>query len=82
MRSGENAIKNHAYALTIEAGADHFSVRGCFRLNPHRMACHVTVYGIPTTGPLVDCSFYGHAFWQGHSRRIHLGDTRPVCRAE
>lgn len=78
--TARKAIQNHAYELTIQTSADHYSVSGCFRRNARRVACHVTVYEIPANGQLVDCSFYSHAFYVGNSRRVHLGDTKPICR--
>ncbi len=80
IQAAKHAIAKHAYQLTISTGADHFSVTGCFRISTHRVACYVTVYRIPTQTEYVDCSFYSHAFWQGTSRKIHLGDTKPACR--
>lgn len=80
--TAKRAITNHAYQLTVEDNADHFSVSGCFRVNKKRIACHVEIYGLPSNGFLVDCGFYSHAFYVGNSRRVHLGDTKPKCRIE
>jgi hypothetical protein len=80
MNAATTAITNHVYRVTIDANADHFRVSGCFRVNPHRVACHVVIYDIANRG--VYASFYSHAFWVGNSQKIHLGDTNPVLSFE
>jgi hypothetical protein len=80
MTAATTAITNHAYHLMIDSNADNFRVSGCFRLNPHRVACHVNLYDVGNTR--VEASFYSHAFWVGNSHKIHLGDTNPILSIE